>query len=210
MDKQIIYYYQHGVASYLIAKKLGISNTKVRYILRKHGVNIRSHNITNKVSAARRTPEENKAITRKAAAANRGSVHSNLHGVRLAVSRQKNPKIDSVYEAPLLRVCQKQGILAIPQKSFYKYNVDLYIPEKNVVIEIFGGNFHNKPQAITLFQNKIKYLSSKKVPVLVVWADKLTYRPPVVLEAAMNLSEPIKIIDGGGTRTTRGSEFILL
>lgn len=209
MDKEILYYYQRGIASYLIGKKLGISNTKVRYTLRKYGINIRSHNITNKVSAARRSPEENHAITKKAADANRGSTHSALHRVRLASSRQKNPKIDPVYELPLLRECQRNGILAIPQKSFYKYNVDLYLPQKNVVIEIFGGGFHNKPQAVTLFRNKMKYLSSKKVPVLIVWADKLTYRPAVVLQIAMYLKEPVMIINGGGTRTTRGSEFIL-
>lgn len=209
MDRQILYYYQRGVASYLIAKKLGISNTKVRSVIRLHGVKIRSHNITNKVSAAKRTPAENKEITRKASEANLGSTHTNLHRVRLAYSRQQKPKIDPVYELSLIRECEKRGIKAIPQKAFYKYNVDLYIPENNVVIEIFGGNFHNKPQAVNLFNNKINYLSGKKVPVLIVWADKLTYRPAVVLEVAMKVTEPLTIIDGAGVPTTRGQSSIM-
>lgn len=210
MDKQILYYYQKGVASYLIAKKLGISNTKARSILRKHGVNLRSHNITNKISAARRTPEENKAITQKATQSNIGSTHSNLHRVHLASSRQKNPTIDPVYEAPLISECQKHSILAIPQKAFYKYNVDLYLPDKNVVIEIFGGNFHNKPQAVQLFNNKMKYLSSKNIPVVVVWADKLTYEPKKVLSVAMRSRKRLTIIDGQGIPTTRGLGDIIL
>jgi very-short-patch-repair endonuclease len=203
-NRQIIYYYQRGVASYLIAKKLGISNTKVRAILKKHNVSLRSHDVTNKVSAAKRTPAENRAITKKASETNLGSIHSNLHRVRLAASRQKNPKIDPVYELPLLRACQELSIIAIPQKSFYKYNVDLYLPKENVVIEIFGGNFHNKPDAVILFENKIKYLSSKRVPVVVVWADKLTYSPQAVLEVAMRATDRLTIIDGTGTLTTRG------
>jgi very-short-patch-repair endonuclease len=208
MDKQILYYYQRGVASYLIGKKLGISNTKVRDTLRRHGVKLRSHNITNKVSAAKRTVEENQAITQRATQANIGSTHSNLHRVRLASSRQKNPKIDPVYELPLLQLCEQRGVAVVPQKAFFKYNVDLYLSDKNVVIEIFGGNFHNKPQAVKLFQNKMKYLSSKAVPVVVVWADKLTYDPQAVLAVALHVSQPLTVIEGTGTLTTRGLDFI--
>lgn len=210
MDKQILYYYQRGVASYLIGKKLGISNTKVRSILRKNGINLRSHNITNKVSAARRTPAENHAITQKATKANTGSTHSNLHRVRLASSRQKNAKIDPVYEAPLIVAFQQRNILAIPQKAFYKYNVDLYLPDKNVVIEIFGGNFHNKKVAVDMFNNKLKYLSSKNIPVLIVWASHLTYNPRVVVEVALRVTDRLTIIEGDGTPTTRGLGDIIL
>lgn len=210
MDTQIVYYYQRGVASYLIAKKLGISNTKVRDTLKKHGIKIRSHNITNKVSAAKRTPAENHAITQKASEANLGSTHSTLHRTNLARSRQKNPTIDPVYELPLLQLCQKRSILAIPQKAFYKYNVDLYLSRENVVIEIFGGGFHNKPEAVKLFNNKMKYLSSKKVPVVVVWADKLTYNPSAVLEIAVRATSRLTVIDGSGALTTRGVGDIIL
>lgn len=210
MDKQIIYYYGRGVASYLIAKKLGISNTKVRDTLKKHGIKLRSHDITNKVSAARRTPEENRQITKKAAEANLGSTHSALHRVRLASSRQKNPTIDPVYELPLVQLCQKRGIEVIPQKAFYKYNVDLFLPAANVVIEIFGGGFHNKPQAVKLFNNKMQYLSSKNVPVVIVWADKITYSPQAVLEVALRASGRLVVIDGAGISTTRGLGDIIL
>lgn len=209
MERQILYYYQRGVASYLIAKKLGISNTKVRTLLAKKGIKVRGHNITNKVSAQRRTPAENKAITQKATEANIGSTHTNLHRVRLAAARQKNPTIDPVYEAPLVEECKKRNILVIPQKSFYKYNVDLYIPEKNVVIEIFGGNFHNKPYAVELFQNKLEYLSSKNVPVVVVWADKLNYWPDRVLTVALKAKAPLTIIDGSGAASTKGQSSMM-
>lgn len=210
MDKQIIYYYQHGVASYLIAKKLGISNTKVRSILEKNGIRLRSHNITNKISAARRTPEENKAITKKATESNIGSTHSNLHRVHLAYSRQRKPNIDKVYELPLVELCKKRGIEVVPQKAFYKFNVDLYLPNENIVIEIFGGGFHNKKQAVDLFYNKMKYLSSKNVPVLIVWADKLLYNPQAVLEVAMRVKDKLTIIDGSGAPTTRGLGDIII
>lgn len=210
MDRQILYYYQRGVASYLIAKKLGLSNTRVRSILEKNGVHLRSHNITNKISASRRTPEENAAITRKATEANTGSTHTNLHRVRLAYSRQKNPTIDPVYESPLVDLCKKRGIGVVPQKAFYKYNVDLYLPKENVVIEIFGGGFHNKADAVEMFNNKMKYLSSKKVPVVIVWADKLLFSPQAVLEVAMRAKDRLTIIDGSGVQTTRGLGDIIL
>ena len=210
MENQIIYYYRRGVASYLIAKKFGVSNNYVRGVLKKHGVAIRGHGVTNKLSAARRTPEENKKITQKAAESNLGSVHSMRHRENLAKSREKNPQIDPIYEAPLVDFCNKSGIEVVPQKAFSKYNVDLYLPRQNVVIEIFGGGFHNKKQAVDLFNNKIKHLSSRKVSVLVVWADKLNYDVKKVVSVALAIKEDLVIINGDGTPTTRGRGDIVL
>ncbi len=210
MDKQIIYYYQRGVASYLIAKKLGISNRKVRETLTKNGIKLRGHDITNKVAAEKRTPEENKAITKKAAQANKGSEHTLLHRSRLAIARERNPLIDPVYEQPLVDLCKKRGVSIIPQKAFNKFNVDLYLPKENVVIEIFGGNFHNKQDAVDLFNNKIKYLSKNLVPVVVVWADKLTFSPENVLAASMQSTKKLAVINGDGTPTLRGLRDIIL
>lgn len=205
MDKQIIYYYSRGAASYLIAKKFGVSNNYIRSRLEKNGIKLRGHDITNKVSAAKRTPQENKAITEGASKANVGSKHNLLHRSRLAIVREKNPVVDPVYERPLVDLCRKIGIPVVPQKAFNKFNVDLYLSEENVVIEIFGGNFHNKQIAIGQFNNKLEYLSRKKIPVLVVWADRLTYSPKEVLMVALKLRKPLSIISGDGTPTTRGS-----
>jgi len=210
MDKQIIYYYKRGAASYLIAKKFKVSNTYVRNLLTRNNINIRSHNVTNKMSADRRTPEENKKITEAASKSNLGSVHTATHRSRLALSRQKKPTIDPVYEKPLVDLCNKLGIKNIPQKAFYKFNVDLYLVKENVVIEIFGGGFHNKKEAVELFNNKINYLSKRKIPVLIVWADKLTYKPKAVLDIASKLEKPLTIINGDGTITTRGLSDIFI
>lgn len=203
MERQIIYYYKRGVASYLIAKKFGVSNSYIRKLLEKNGVPLRGHNVTNKMSAQKRTPEENKAITAKASEANLGSVHTATHRVKLALARERKPTIDPVYEQPLVDLCKKSGIDVIPQKAFDKFNVDLYLPEKNVVIEIFGGGFHNKKQAVELFNNKMSYLSRKKIPVLIVWADKLTFDPKAVLTIAQSTKE-FSIITGDGRPTTKG------
>lgn len=210
MDNQIIYYYRRGVASYLIAKKYGVSNTYIRSLLTKRGIPLRGHNITNKVSAARRTPEENLAITKKASEANLGSVHTATHRAKLALARQLKPSIDPVYEQPLVDLCIKNGIEVIPQKAFFRFNVDLYLPKENVVIEIFGGGFHNKKDAVELFNNKIAYLSRKKIPVLIVWADKLTYSPESVLAIARTCKKKLQVINGDGTPTLRGLNDIIL
>lgn len=210
MDKQIIYYYQRGVASYLIAQKFNVSNAYVRKLLVNKGVKLRGHNITNKVSANKRTPEENQAITKKAAEANKGSEHTIRHRSRLAIAREQNPVIDPVYEQPLVDLCNKLGIKNVPQKAFYKFNVDLYLPTENVVVEIFGGGFHNKPDAVELFNNKIKYLSKQEIPVLIVWADKLTYNPKNVLAIAQRVKKRVTIINGDGTPTTRGLGDLIL
>jgi very-short-patch-repair endonuclease len=210
MDRQIIYYYQRGVASYVIAKKFGVSNTYVRTLLNKSGIKLRGHNTTNKMSASRRTPEENKAITQKAAEANLGSVHTPIHRAKLALARERKPAIDEVYERPLVNLCIKLGIKVVPQKAFDRFNVDLYLPKENVVIEIFGGGFHNKKDAVELFNNKINYLASKKIPVLIVWADKLTYNPEIVLKIAQKCKKKLEIINGDGTSTTRGLNDIVL
>jgi very-short-patch-repair endonuclease len=106
--------------------------------------------------------------------------------------------------------CKKSGVEVVPQKAFDRFNVDLYLPKYNVVIEIFGGGFHNKKDAVDLFNNKIKHLSNKKVPVLIVWADKLTYDPKTVLKIAKGSKEPIAIINGDGTSTTRGINDIII
>jgi len=210
MDRQIIYYYQRGVASYLIAKKFGVSNSYIRKMLDKNGIKIRGHSITNKISASKRTPEDNKHITAAASKSNLGSTHTLMHRSRLAISRQNNPQIDPVYEKPLVDLCNKLGIQVMPQKAFYKYNVDLYFVKENVVVEIFGGGFHNKQEAIDLFNNKIKYLSKKQVPVVIVWADRLTYSPKDVIRVIKNLNNNLTIINGDGTATTRGVGDILI
>lgn len=204
IDRQIVYYYKRGVASYLIAKKLGVSNNYVRSILEKNGIKLRGHNVTNKLSAKRRTPEQNKAIVQSAAQANKGANHTLLHRSRLAVTREKNPTIDPVYEQPLVDLCNKLGISVVPQKAFNKFNVDLWLVNENVVIEIFGGNFHNKKEAVDMFNNKLKHLSRKKIPVLIVWADQLTFSPEDVMTVALKLKKPLHIINGDGTPTTRG------
>lgn len=208
MDKQIIYYYQRGVASYLIAQKFGISNSYIRKMLDKNGVKIRGHDVTNKISASKRTSEDNKQITAAASRSNLGSTHTLMHRSKLAISRQNNPQIDPVYEKPLVELCRKLGIQVIPQKAFYKYNVDLYFVKENVVVEIFGGGFHNKQDAINLFNNKIKYLSIKQVPVVIVWADKLTYSPKDVIRIVNSIKNKLTIINGDGTTTTRGLDDI--
>jgi very-short-patch-repair endonuclease len=204
MDREIIYYYQRGIASYLIAKKFGVSNGYVRNLLKKKGIKLRGHDITNKVSAQKRTPEENKAITRKAALANKGSEHTLRHRSRLAISREENPTIDPTYEQPLVDLCKKTGVAVIPQKAFSKFNVDLYLPKEDVVIEIFGGGFHNKKDAVELFNNKLAYLSKIGTPVVIVWSDKLTYNPKNVLAIAKTAKRKITIINGDGSATTRG------
>lgn len=209
MDKQIIHYYQRGVASYLIAKKFGVSNTYIRSLLQKNGIKLRGHEITNKVSAMRRTPEENKRITRAAVESNRGSVHTQSHRVRLALSRERSAQIDPVYEKPLIDYFKQRGVVVVPQKAFNKFNVDLYIPKKNVVVEVFGGGFHNKKQAVDLFNNKINYLSRKNVPVVIVWTDKLTFSPQKVFDVVMSATERLTIINGDGTPTTRGLSDIV-
>lgn len=210
MDRQIIYYYQRGVASYLIAQKFGVSNNYVRGLLERSGIKLRGHDITNKVSAQRRTPEENQAITQRAAEANKDSVHTQTHRLKLALSRQLNPTIDPIYEQPLVDLCRTMSIEVIPQKAFNKFNVDLYLPKENVVIEIFGGGFHNKKDAVEQFNNKIGYLSKNKIPVLVVWAERLTYSPQNVLTIAQMVKKPLTIINGDGTPTVRGLGDILV
>lgn len=208
MQKQILYYYQRGVASYLIAKKMGVSNTYVRSVLEKSGVKIRGHKTTNKMSARRRTPEENQEITRKASESNLGSVHTASHRHKLALSREKNPTIDPVYEKPLIEYCNKLGISVVPQKAFGKFNVDLYLPQFNTVIEIFGGNFHNKKEAVDMFNNKMKLLSRKNIPVVIVWSDKLTFSKKDVINTAKNAKMPLTVINGDGSPTDKGRKDI--
>lgn len=210
IDKQIIYYYQRGVASYLIAKKFGVSNSYVRSLLERRGIKLRGHDVTNQMSANRRTPEENRKITQAASESNKGSVHTELHRVKLALSRERNPAIDPVYEKPLLQYFKKRGVDIIPQKAFNKYNVDLYIPSKDVVVEIFGGGFHNKPDAVELFHNKQRYLSKKKVPLVIIWTDKLTFSPEKVFDAVMKYDHDLTVMNGDGTPTTRGLGSIIL
>ncbi len=208
MDRQIIYFYQRGVASYLIAKKFGVSNNYVRDLLKKNGVKIRGHTITNKVSAAKRTPEENREITRRASEANEGSTHTHRHRMKLALSRERTPSIDPTYEQPLIDLCHKIGVKVVPQKAFDKFNVDFYLPDYHVVVELFGGNFHNKKTAVADFNNKLNVLSSKKVFVVIVWADKLTYSPKNVLEKALDVKKPLTNISGDGSDTLKGLSLL--
>lgn len=210
MDRQIIYYYQRGVASYLIAKKFGVSNSYVRKLLEKNNIKLRGHKVTNKISAAKRTPEENKKLTEAATKSNIGSTQSLKHRSMLAVSRELSPTIDPVYEQPLVDLCKKLGIAITPQKAFNKFNVDLYLVKENVVIEIFGGGFHNKKDAVEQFNNKINYLSKQKIPVVIVWSDRSTYNPQNVLAVSQKAKNRLTIINGDGTPTTRGLKDIIL
>lgn len=210
MDKQIIYYYQRGVASYLVAKKFGVSNSYVRKLLEKNSIKLRGHNITNKMSASKRTPEQNRAITAKATEANTGSVHTERHRMKLALSRQRNPTIDPTYEKPLIDYFAKRGVDVIAQKAFRKYNVDLYIPSKNVVVEIFGGGFHNKKDAVELFHNKQKYLSSNKVPLIIIWSDQASFDVVKLFYVIMSNTSQLRVLSGDGTDTTKGLGTIIL
>lgn len=210
MDKQIIYYYQRGIASYLIAKKFNVSNSYVRKLLKRNGIKLRGHSVTNQMSADRRTPEENAQITKAASRANRGSEHTIRHRSRLALSRERNPQIDPTYEQPLVDLCNKMGVENVPQKAFYKYNVDLYLTKSNVVIEIFGGGFHNKKDAVEAFNNKLQYLSLNKIPVVIVWVDKLNFNPKAIIDISIKTKKQLSIINGDGTPTTRGMKDIIL
>ena len=126
------------------------------------------------------------------------------HRSRLAITREQNPTIDPTYEKPLVDLCKRTGVAVVPQKAFSKFNVDLYLPKENVVIEIFGGGIHNKPDAVELFNNKLAYLSKMGIPIVIVWSDKLTYNPKNVLAIARAAKAKVTIINGDGTPTTRG------
>lgn len=209
MERQIVYYYQRGIASYLIAKKIGKSNNYVRGVLKKHGVLLRGRLTTNRMSASKRTPEQNKEITKAAAEANIGSIHSNAHRIKLAKSREKSPAIDPVYEKPLVSECKKRGVFVVPQKAFGKFNVDLYLPKENIIIEIFGGGYHNKKEAVKMFNNKMRYLSRLDVRVAVVWANK-GWNPSKVLAMVLKTKNPLLIINGEGKETKQGRKDITL
>ena len=56
----------------------------------------------------------------------------------------------------------------------------------------------------------MKHLSRKQVPVVIVWADKLTYSPMSVLEVALNVKDKLTVINGDGKPTTRGLNDILI
>lgn len=74
-----------------------------------------------------------------------------------AISKQKLAKLSSVEKAGL-SILKGIGLNPIPHYAFDIYNIDLALPDKNIGIEINGGNWHNEKNRLEIDNRRDDFL----------------------------------------------------
>lgn len=164
--ERIVRLYESGESEVAVGRAVGVSRMIVRRVLVNAGVSLRGYG-QNAIVAARRTPEENKALTAAANKAARGRVASEEERVRTAQTRERNRSGVSHYEVFIEKKLRTLGIASTPQKACGRYNIDIAVGP--VAMEVFGGGWHAGGRHLARAPQRFSYLFDQGWCVLVVW-----------------------------------------
>jgi very-short-patch-repair endonuclease/lambda repressor-like predicted transcriptional regulator len=160
--------YLSGISVKKLAKRYECSRRAINKRLIAAGISIRNVSQANQLHSDSLTSAEKRRKAEAAHAAVRGK-KVNLDVLEtIALSKERSP-IFSKYELMLYNELTTRGIHAVPQKAFSKFNVDFYIPERGIIVEIFGG-WHDSPKAIKCFEDKSALLLGKGYSIIVCWS----------------------------------------
>lgn len=160
--------YRSGMWKNEIAAKTGISEGAVGKYLSYLGVPIakdRSESVRKRYK--RMSPEQRDELTKSAHDAVRGIKRTKDDLCKRAIGKERSGKFGSVAEKELFYLLKERGVVPIPQKALWIYNIDLSIG--NIAVEMTGRA--RKPDYIPIYKERIKYILNRGFILVYVWAN---------------------------------------
>lgn len=164
--------YLAGECSRDIAESIGITDGSIRAAFKRAGLPLRSGSEARRLRMARLTPAERSANAAAAHAAMRGVKRPADELLRRALAREARGGFDSERERVIAGWLEERGIAVIPKQAIGPYNVDFAAAP--VVMEVFGGGWHNAGQHAANHQPRTRHLLESGWHVVVIWCDKGT------------------------------------
>lgn len=186
-DAEIVRRYQAGEAEQALAKAFDVSRSAIEVRLRAAGVERRDIATASRISAAQRTPEENRRIILAAQASQRGKRQPLRQKVRRAQTRQERQIGVSPAETLLCTWLTPRlaPIPCIPQYAVGPYNVDLAIDaDPPLAVEIFGGKWHGYGRHVARAPERARYLLDQGWNLIIVWCTDGRSMPSLSLAVA--------------------------
>lgn len=161
--------YNSGLWKNEIAEKIGISEGTVGKYLSYLGISIADNRSVATSQVHKRGGKEwSNAVSDSAHKAVKGLKRTEESLIQRANTLENLGRFGSTMERILFDMLSSRGVHAIPQKAFFKYNIDLMI--RNVAVEITGRD--RKPKDIPGNKERIKLLLNSGYSVIWVWATK--------------------------------------
>lgn len=152
-----------------IAKDLGIAASCVRLLLKEHGISGRNRSEQQQARMDNATHEQIKALTAKANSTMRGSKVAHDKLVKQAKTRfMKQSARSSYLEETFDELMRDVGYKFVRQFQIDKYNADFLF--QNVVVEIFGGQWHWTGQHLQRSAQRIETILNSGYHLIIVAA----------------------------------------
>ena len=164
---ELIADYQRGQSMLALSKTYNVARSSIELRLREAGVRIRGRQEVNRAMADARTPEENRAITAAAHAANRGRPATPERLANAATTREQRCTNASESEHALACMLRDRGLNPIQQKAIGPYNVD--IAAGTVAVEVFGGGWHGHGLHARRAPKRLRYILNQGWNLVIVW-----------------------------------------
>jgi very-short-patch-repair endonuclease len=159
--------YLAGESELAISLALGVSRAVVKRTLDSAGVTRRSQSDAMRTRLAKMTPAERSELAKNAHDAVRGSKRTQEQLEKRARGVERNKGNVSEAESLVASAFEARGYGVVQQKAFGVYNVDIYVPSLNLVVEVLGGAWHsNKPH-----RRRLTYLTGLGLNLVAVWVD---------------------------------------
>lgn len=162
--------YQSGVSENQLAKEAGVNRWTFRRRLHEAGITPRSQSEAETIKWERMTARQRNQQVKAAHAAARGRKVSFAELCKRAKTREGNIKYNvSSNEITLGKWMRELGLDVIHNLAIGPYNCD--IGTGSIVVEVWGGNWHQKPIDI----KRTKYILDRGYSVLIVDIDERRY-----------------------------------
>lgn len=177
---ELVRLYLAGETEQQLAGRYGVTRIPIVRALTEAGVTRRTPAETNRLLAARRTPEQRRAGVAAAHAARRGSTDSFEVLCKRAKTREERQTHVSPAEQLIAAWLADRGEDATPQKAIGPYNADLAVGA--VAVEIHGGGWHSGGRHRARAPKRIRYILDEGWNLMVIWVDRRSH--PLTRKAA--------------------------
>jgi len=164
---EIVRLYQSGESEQAVARLLGVSRLTIRKRLIASGITPRTQTEAALLMMSKLTPEQRQKRSAKAHEASRGRKSTIEQLERRALGVEKNLGNISIAEQWVADELRAQGLSITQQKAFGIFNVDIYIHDLNLAVEILGGNWHSSKS----HKRRLDYLKSVGLNIVYVWVN---------------------------------------
>lgn len=185
--------HQSGASVLAIAQELGVDRTIIYSCMNDLRLRKRSASEANRIRMARMTADERRELAASAHATVRNSWNTATR-INHAKRAQELGLRVGAFESEVGEYLQSQGIEVVPQMAWKGYNVDFFVRDGRVAVEVYTSSY--RPVGISKTARKTMQLLSAGISVVDLWINRRLGETasPAMLEqlvAFINIAGPL-------------------